>query len=290
MDIWDRKKYMGVDEPFYLNKFFERCTLDIHSHEVIEIEYVLSGKGMHYVAEEEIPVVAGDVFLTQCGVPHCFLSQKEEEPLQVINILFAPETMHNSGFKIEEFLSVVSSVLYNFVFYKENNSVPYFMIKDEGRRIRDICLMMFDEYEGNDEGRRSMMYGYLCQLFVWFMRLYKKQNEDFRNEKGSQKEYIDKVLDYVKNNYTKEISLSDIARIALLSPNYFCEVFKKATGKNVSGYIQELRIDKACELLKSPNDTIESVAEKTGYHDVGTFRRAFKKVVGKSPREYRAEL
>ena len=70
MDIWDRKKYMGVDEPFYLNKFFERCTLDIHSHEVIEIEYVLSGKGMHYVAEEEIPVVAGDVFLTQCGVPH----------------------------------------------------------------------------------------------------------------------------------------------------------------------------------------------------------------------------
>ena len=91
----------------------------------------------------------------------------------------------------------------------------------------------------------------------------------------------------MKLNYNSEISRSDLALQSLLSKNYFSKLFKEVTGTNVSDYIQYLRTEKACSLLKTTNMKVIDIAEQVGFSDIKFFYEVFKKITGKTPGEYR---
>lgn len=73
----------------------------------------------------------------------------------------------------------------------------------------------------------------------------------------------------------------------MLSPNYFSTLFKKHTGINVSEYIQNLRMKKACKLLKETDKTVIAIAAEVGYKDIKFFYKVFKKITGNNPGNYR---
>lgn len=98
------------------------------------------------------------------------------------------------------------------------------------------------------------------------------------------------VIDYVKNNLDKSVSLRQASQIAHMSEKYFCFIFKKDTGKNYIDYIYELKMDKAKEMLKDKNVDIKQVSLFLGIKDEGYFSRIFKKYVGTSPSNYRKDL
>jgi two-component system response regulator YesN len=78
-----------------------------------------------------------------------------------------------------------------------------------------------------------------------------------------------------------------MAREFHMSESYFSQYFKKYVDQTFSKYLEALRINKACELIKQRDTTIEEIAEKVGYTSSLSFRRAFKKVVGIPPSGYR---
>lgn len=106
----------------------------------------------------------------------------------------------------------------------------------------------------------------------------------FRKERG--KKIIEKAKGYINDNYRKEMTLKDVANYVYLNSNYFSELFKNEVGENFIEYLIETRIKAAKELLKQNNFKIYEVAEKVGYKEPVSFSRAFKKVVGVSPKEY----
>ncbi|WP_041741769.1 helix-turn-helix domain-containing protein [Caldicellulosiruptor kronotskyensis] len=83
--------------------------------------------------------------------------------------------------------------------------------------------------------------------------------------------------------------LSDIAEVCGISPNYFCKIFKEETGKSFVDFLNELRINKAKELLLSTNLKSYEVAEKVGFSDYKYFSMIFKKYTGLSPRKFKEE-
>lgn len=96
-------------------------------------------------------------------------------------------------------------------------------------------------------------------------------------------------LDYIHQNYHIPMTLDDLAKHAYVSTFYLSRLFKKELGKNFIDYLNELRINKAKELLIESDLKTYEIAEKVGITDPHYFSRLFKKHTGISPTEYRNE-
>ena len=95
------------------------------------------------------------------------------------------------------------------------------------------------------------------------------------------------VIEFIRNNYTKNISICEMADIVNMSESNFYAVFKKATGNSPIKYLNEYRLAVACELLRHTNNSIKIIAEKVGIPDQFYFSKLFKAKYTMSPKQYR---
>lgn len=118
-----------------------------------------------------------------------------------------------------------------------------------------------------------------------------KESEEKQQAKGPEKKvtnlFVQKAIDYISLNYPEKLSLTKIAEQLCITPNYLSELFKKHTGKNVSEYIMDYRLEKACQYLENPQLRIGEIAVKVGISDVHYFSSMFKKKYELTPTEYR---
>lgn len=101
---------------------------------------------------------------------------------------------------------------------------------------------------------------------------------------------IGRVLAYVEKNFATDISLSDAASLAYLSPVYFGKVFRERMGVTFTEYLASVRMNKAIELLREQGHRVYEIGELVGYANPRYFARVFRKVTGYSPREYCTEI
>lgn len=99
--------------------------------------------------------------------------------------------------------------------------------------------------------------------------------------------YMNQILSYVQENYTRDVSLNDVAEHVNLSVGYVSDYFKSRMGMNFVDYLTQLRIEKAKDLLIHTNEKIYRVAELVGYQNSQYFVTSFKKKTGVTPAEYR---
>ena len=98
---------------------------------------------------------------------------------------------------------------------------------------------------------------------------------------------IYRVMEYVKSNYGRRITLEEIAAYVYLSGSHVSALFKKETGQTVSEYIHHIRIEKSKRLLREEGISIADAAAQCGFEDQSYFSRVFKKQTGISPKKYR---
>ena len=98
---------------------------------------------------------------------------------------------------------------------------------------------------------------------------------------------LERVLLYIENNISKDISIKQLAEMTNFHPNYFIRFFKKNTGVSPAHYINKMRMEKAKNLLTLSNKSITHVGEAVGFKDLYHFSRMFKNYTGFSPTEYK---
>jgi AraC-like DNA-binding protein len=98
---------------------------------------------------------------------------------------------------------------------------------------------------------------------------------------------LNKVIKYISDNYQKELTLEEIANIAALTPNSFCRFFKKRTNKTLIQFINEIKVEKACQMLINKEDTIIQICYNSGFNSLVSFNRVFKSITKQAPSEYR---
>ncbi len=98
------------------------------------------------------------------------------------------------------------------------------------------------------------------------------------------------LQEWLENNFSKAHSIGDLAQRARLGERTLMRRFKKATGDTPLEYLQQLRITAARKLLESSGETIEEITLHTGYEDVSSFRKLFKRHTGLSPSAYRKKF
>lgn len=131
-------------------------------------------------------------------------------------------------------------------------------------------------------------------LFHMLSILYKNENLLSNKSMPAQNEHqienLKKVLSYIKESYSSPIHIDELASLINLNAQYFCRYFKENIGKTATEYINEIRIEKAAESLVETDKKIITIAQDTGFDNIGYFIRRFKKEKGVTPSEYRKNV
>jgi YesN/AraC family two-component response regulator len=157
------------------------------------------------------------------------------------------------------------------------------VLKDDTRQIG----LMFDKYASF---RKIVSCESLDELNDVFNGLI-MDLADYRSIKSlSRQTLMNRIVNYIQKNYHNGITLNDIAKQVYLSPTYLSSIISNETGKGFSDLLNEVRIQKAIELLSDPKKKITEIAYAVGYNEPQYFTMTFKKYTDMTPRDYREML
>ena len=266
------------DFPFYIarNKLVDFAE---HTHEHFEFFYVLSGNSKHLIENSSKTLCPGDVVLMKPGVAHSFSGSTGG--FAIYNCIFLPSLLSEHKdilLNVDGFLDL---------FYLETEKEGFKTVSLSGRpdvKVRAIFEDMLFEYEKKPEGYRTAIKVMLADLFVTVTRVYAK------NPRGRKGRKLAETLAFIDANYLKPLKLEKIAEDkAGVTKEYFCDIFKRITGRTFTEYVNVLRVEHAAGLLKTTGFKVSEVALESGFNDISYFNRVFKEQKGLSPQSFRAK-
>ena len=157
-------------------------------------------------------------------------------------------------------------------------------------KFKDLREKMIQEMLYLTEHGEAAPFHLIGHLFLFFDAMLRSiTHEQSTDKKRLQDYYIHESLTYIEQNFQNDITVEDIAQICGLNRSYFGKIFKDSTGKTPQQFLLTYRMIKATELLKLTRLSIGDISNAVGYPNQLHFSRAFKKVYGMSPREWRNE-
>lgn len=127
------------------------------------------------------------------------------------------------------------------------------------------------------------------QLTYQFEKILKTAFCDFKKVDITENDMVLKVIAFVRENYARDISLSEAAELCNVSVEYLSRLFQQETGAKFTAFLQNFRISIAKRMLCDSKRKVYEVAEAVGYHDQKYFVSVFKKLCGMTPSEFRKE-
>lgn len=133
--------------------------------------------------------------------------------------------------------------------------------------------------------RENIIYANLC--FHQYIAEFIYADKHIASDKTVENDKVEEVIDFMRNNIEKTLSLKEIALAVYLSPSYLSAIFKKKTGTSPIDYFNQLKIQKTTQYLLFTNLRINEIAQKIGINDPYYFSRLFSNIMGISPKQYR---
>ena len=127
----------------------------------------------------------------------------------------------------------------------------------------------------------------LCYLMCQVAEEY--STKIYRKRRGKNTETITEVLNYIWQNFNRQLSLEEIAAHVYLSPYYLSHIFKKEVGFTVMESVTKARMEEAKRLLRHSNDNVTKIAKNLGYNDPGHFSKVFKRSEGVMPKKFQEQ-
>lgn len=273
---------MSSEFPDYIGR--------LHKHKFIEVVYILSGTAVHEVEGEARKVGKGDLFIINTDTPHIFKPVDDpSDPFLSYDLLFTPEFFDASlvGERSIESLND-SYVFYSLFGGGENRKTPYFSVSGKSyTAFGELFHRIYLEYCGREKGYMEIIRGYMIQLIVTIFRL----NEVSVGERSLRKTSrpVKFVLEYIRRNYSRRISTSDLAEKVYFNADYLARIFKEYTGCSITETVQRVRVENVCKLLSTTEKTILEIASECGFEDMKFFYKVFKKQMGILPGDYRRQ-
>ncbi|SDR95245.1 AraC family transcriptional regulator, L-rhamnose operon transcriptional activator RhaR [Paenibacillaceae bacterium GAS479] len=261
--------------PVYINRAVESFGMSQHNHDFLEISYVSEGSGVHYTETNSIQVSQGDVILIPVGVSHVFRpsSPSPSKPLVVRNCLIDTDKMalflegFPGGAPLKALLSPVH--IRNF--------------RDRNGECGKLFQRLHYEYAARRPAWEAALYTVLLELLLHLHRLQEEQPGSTAQSPG----VLDEALQLLHNQFALTLSTSTLAATAGLGARQFQRLFAKHTGMSPIAYLQTLRVQEACRLLRESDWKLTAISSAVGYQDPAHFTALFKRITGCPPGRYR---
>lgn len=236
-----------------------------HVHDVVEIVYLHTGHVTLTAGRETKTLHPGDAAVMFPSVPHSYDSISEDA--SGLSLIFSADA-------IAEFLHTFRAM---------QPVTPFLSGEALPPELRLIAVKLGSL---NDQERQTLQLGYLHLFLSYLLPTLQLQLLNRSTISGLPQQ----VLHYVSTHFTEPLSLESTARALGVSRIHLSHIFSQQLNVNFRHYINALRIDRACTLLKDPARSIAQVIDLCGYQNPRTFHRAFQTHCGVTPKQYREKL
>ncbi|CAM3803818.1 helix-turn-helix domain-containing protein [Cohnella lubricantis] len=279
IEVYKGESLFRPEVPIFVNRAVETFDVIEHRHDFLEITYVAEGAGTHYIGDSALHVHQGDIFLIPIGVSHVFrpAAASPARPLIVYNCVMALESVlpllqHFPGG------DALASLLEQPVWRQ---------YRDDHGDVRRLFLKLYDEYATMRPGWITGLHLAVLELLL---HLHRDQEEPASSSRSIASTDMEAALYLIHTRFDSPITLREAADLASLGERQFHRKFKERTGMTFIDYVQSVRIDEACRLLRTTERKIADIASAVGYQDIGYFNKLFRTKTGLSPREYRQRI
>ena len=249
----------------------------LHSHDCLEINYVLGGKGINYIDGRRYEMSCGDLYVIN-NYEHHFAGAQDGLQMKVLYF--------DVGFIWDHSPETYGLIQ---IFFSKNRADGnrLRLSADVEFRVRGILEQLETEYLEKKPGYPLFLKAGLTELLAI---LYRSAASSLSG--GAFRDYLayEKLLpsiQYIQENPAEDLSLSKLAALSCMSRTYFSSYFRNAMAMNVSAYIEQVRIRHAQHLLLTTGQSVTEVCFAAGYHSLSSFHAAFQKLCGISPGQFR---
>lgn len=260
-----------------------------HTHGNLEINLIKSGSGEYTVHGKTYEIKQGDIFLFNNIEPHWITNIDPPEPMTLLVIHFEPRfiwTIENGLFDMR----------YMNVFFESGRCMKNRLQYSEpiAKDIENILLEIEEEFSSRTLDFDLMSKAKLLNILVLLRGHFinkEKEMINYLNRKPNELEQhffnINQVIDYIDNNLSEDIKLSDLAKQICLSEAYFSSYFKKLNGISPMRYLTIKRVYRAIEYIKATDKGMLEIALLCGFNNTANFNKSFLSVTGRAPSEFR---
>lgn len=251
-----------------------------HAHDYFEINYVLKGSLDIQINMESKTLQKGDFLIIAPQISH---SIKASDNAVAVVIALRKTTFQNVFFNILRNEDLLSEFFKNCLYSFRQNYLLFRIPTDS--YVCEIIRQIFKESNSREKCSNEFACSYMSILFGMILRTY-SSTYLLHSDKQSVISQMPAILTYIKNNY-KTLTLSRLSAFFGYDTNYLGKQIHKATGLYYNDIITKLKLEEAVQWLTYSDESIEKIAEFSGYNSLQHFSRAFKKWSGVSPSAFR---
>lgn len=236
-----------------------------------EITYAISGKAKFFSDAHTQTLSGGQIHFIKKGCMHK-IEVDPDEDFRYVCLGFLP----NANAEIAAYNAYMKSKKH--------------LILEDDSTVRKLSSLLLEEFYIWDDFSKDAINNYLHHILLAVYRIANASTpKAFKNnsEASRASHTVYQVLRYIDQNFLHIEKMKDISAALSYNEFYLSHLFKEKTGTTIKEYVTQKKIDHACALFKSSPWSIEEIAAHLNFSSAHAFRRAFKAVTGKTPREYK---
>lgn len=253
-----------------------------HWHEELEYCYIIKGKCIFCLPDNEFMLYEGDAVLINANCLHKI--QRIDYKTEVVyhTHQFRKELMEGdigSIFKSKYVDPLVQCSLVQGELFRSCDP--------EQKSVIDSMEKSYNTYLCGKDGYEIIIRSLISELWLYLLKVNRSNIEQAVKYPAVSNERIKTMMTYIELNYMDKISIEDIGRAANVSRRECLRCFKQNLHMSPFSYLTDMRIRKAAELLIDTKDSVIAISEACGFSSSSYFGKVFFKIMGCTPNEYR---
>ena len=251
-----------------------------HQHEEYELHLITETSGRVFVGDYIGEFKPGNLVLTGPHLPHNWISNdmpEEGVPTRDFCLQFADAPLRKSSELIPELKQVLP------LLDRAKNGIEFFEISDFAHQQ----LIKIKNSTGISSFAEFLKLVLTLSTHENYQLLSNAQIQSFNDDDSMTR--FSSIIDFITQNYNTNFSMTEIAEKTGMDSSQFSRSFKKASGNTFTGFVNRLRVNRACQLLAETDKYISTICYHVGYNNVANFNRRFFEIKKITPSEYRKQ-
>lgn len=273
----EKKGYLKEDFKFFYIKSKENDSYEYHFHDFHKIVILISGNTSYLVEGRAFKLDPWDIL---------FISNNEIHRPKINDEIFYERFVIWISPEYLKSISTTNSDLSVCFDSSRNNYSNILRLKSNFPHIQSLLYEMHSEMNSDLYGKSQILESLFIKLMVLLSRETIEDSCDTESASINNDDMISKLIKYINDNISENISIDSISKDFYLSRYYLMHKFKEVTGFTINNYITQKRLMMACGMLRNGCKPSE-VYSSCGFNDYSNFYRSFKKFFGMSPKDYK---
>lgn len=273
-----------VSKVINFTKFNSGDITQLHTHDYIELGYVINGSLKQKILGKNIKFQQGELVLLDKNCIHQDYLISEDASIIFIgmsNKIFDEAIVEKLG---EE--KVINFLRKSLLKQKNTKQYLHFKPKDINNKKIERCLIsLIQELQCNDESSRYITKGLVIRILHLLSTEY-TFSLSLEQKKTMNSFVVDEIKEYIECNYA-QIKIKDLVDKFHFNEDYFNRVLKEKEGVTYSEYVQNVRLKEAVKLLSNTDISIQEISQLVGYNNKGYFYKLFSAKYGVTPAMYK---